>query len=319
MSSKPGKPGTPSAFNIDCDSLTLTWTAPKVGKVKSYKILYRPTSEPGSDFKSLDNPIYATRHIKDLSHGVKYDFKVQAIGESDQKSEESDIFSCSTKEYYDIVLIGKTGQGKSTFGNTLLDVEKTQESNIRLFAFETAPATEAQKKKRFVQANDPEVIESSLQMLSVTPTCKLLANKNTNVRVLDVPGFSDSSTLKSETQDVSLSVYQGNLQIIRWVVRAQIQFQLKVRRIVYFLPVRGPLEKADGMLQEELKVLHHFFGKEVFDCVVMAATNPPGSKYQKIPFDKNDFDVTKHAFKAALKRAFSGGEDIACPPIIYCY
>ena len=64
--------------------------------------------------------------------------------------------------------------------------------------------------------------------------------------------------------------------IIRWVMRAQIQFQLKVRRIVYFLPGRGPLEKA--VIQEELRVLYHYFGKDIFDCMVVAATNSPSKK-----------------------------------------
>ena len=142
------------------------------------------------------------------------------------------------------------------------------------------------------------------------------ANEDTNIHVLDVPGFSDSGSL-AKVIGKKNSVNEGNLQIIRWLVREQIQSQLKVRCIVYFLPVRGPLEKTDGVLQEELKVLYHYFGEgeEVFDCVVVVATNPPKKKYQ-VNFDRSDFDETEEVLKAAMKEAI-GKEEIECPPIIY--
>ncbi len=167
----------------------------------------------------------------------------------------------------------------------------------------------------FTQADDPEVIKSGKEMLSVTGRCKIMSNKKTKIRVLDVPGFSDSGTLEKATGQ-KISVYKGNLQIVRWLVREQIQSRLKVRRIVYFLPVRGTLEKADGTMQDELKVLHHFFGKSVFDCMVVVATYPPQKKFQALEFDEEDFEQCKKVFISALKIA-TGQDDIACPPIVY--
>ena len=78
-----------------------------------------------------------------------------------------------------------------------------------------------------------------------------------------MPGFSDSGVLEKITGK-KLSVKQGNLQIVRWLIRAkESKSQLKLKHIVYFLPVRGPPEKADGTLQEKLQVLYHFFGAKV--------------------------------------------------------
>ena len=64
-------------------------------------------------------------------------------------------------------------------------------------------------------------------MLSITARCKLMSNEEKKMRVLDVPGFSDSGALQRATRQ-DISVYQGNPQIIHWVVRKQILSQLKV-------------------------------------------------------------------------------------------
>ena len=186
--------------------------------------------------------------------------------------------------YCDIVLLGKTGQGKSTLAKKLLALESTGDSKIR----------------RFQSVN-----------LSGEQSTELVSNEDTKVRVLDVPGFSDPGTQQQAT-------VQRNLEIIQWIGRvdSHTDFELKVKRIVYFLPTRGPLEKADGTMQEELKILNHYFGKEVFDCVVVAATNSPKEKYQQVGFDDDDLEKTKRAFHITLKTAIDD-EDIACPPVVY--
>ena len=356
-------PGTPQATEVTFHSITLQWTAPKYVKILLYKVLYCSKAKSGkSHFESIDSsgPV-TTCCIENLLHGVEYEFKVQAITSS-KFTLESEIACIETAEYYDIVLVGKTGQGKSTLGNKLLDVENTDESKIILFQSPSATSSPASnvktpsatisptnhtsssddpietpsststevassastevaedsssfKKKRFFQADDLESSQIGKQMLSITEECKLMSNEVRNIRVLDVPGFSDSGTLQ-RAAGKKVSVFDGNLQIVRWVVREQLQSQLKMRRMVYFLPVRGPLEKADGTLQEELKVLHHFFGKQIFNNMVVIATNSPKKKFQDLGFDEQDYEETEKIFHLAIQTAI-GDKGIACPPIVY--
>ncbi len=297
-------PGTPQASKVTIDSVTLSWTAPKHCPVSSYHVLYRSANE--SEYKIVTSlGTLTTCHIKNLFHGEEYKFKVQATTISGFPI-ESDTAFIQTAEYYDIVLVGRTGLGKSTLGNKLLDLENTHESKICMFE----SSTETTDNKRFVQADDPE---SGKKMLSVTTRCKIMSNKNTKVRVLNVPIFSDIDILM-EAAGQRISVYERNLQIVRWLVREQIQSRLKVRRIVYFLP-RGPLEKAGGIIQE-LKVLYHYFGKSVFDCMVIVATFPPIKKFQELKFDEDDIEQSKKVFLLTLKMA-TGHDDIACPPMVY--
>ena len=85
---------------------------------------------------------------------------------------------------------------------------------------------------------------------------------------------------------------------------------------MYFLPTRGPMEKADGVIQEEIIVMHHFFGKEIFEHMVLIATNLPDKKYQALSFDKKEYDATKQVFHLAMEQNFPEEID-RCPPIAY--
>lgn len=76
---------------------------------------------------------------------------------------ESDISYTKTDEYYDIVLVGKTGM---TLGNKLLGVHNTDLSKIRTFGATTSP-----DHYKF-QAGEHEYRE-----ISITARCRLLANE----------------------------------------------------------------------------------------------------------------------------------------------
>ena len=151
---------------------------------------------------------------------------------------------------------------------------------------------------------------------SVTEECQLLSNEKTKVRVLDTPGLADSR----HTAD-NVSVIEANRALFRSI-------KMKFDRVMYFLPTRGSPEKADGNLQEELKVMHFFYGSAIFDSMVIVATYHP--KKQGNEFTDDDKADTKRVLERSLELVKNSsleqplksatnhdGSTIPCPPIEY--
>ena len=191
----------------------------------------------------------------------------------------------SDNDYYDILILGRTGQGKSTLGNKLLQ-----------------PHSETP----FATSSDNDRLKD--QELSITKKVYSAINKTTKVRVLDTPGFADPSVFSNGEVDY----HEANLRIFRSIVLQK--DKLQVRRVVYFLPQRGILEKADAVLQSELRVMHHFFGDNIFNCMVLIATNQ--MPFQAVRLGEEQFKRSRHVFAKAMKFA-SGKSFPKCPPIVY--
>ena len=177
-------------------------------------------------------------------------------------------------DYYDILLIGSTGIGKTTTGKKIVP--------------------------------DPP---GHAACTDGTPFVQLLCNDETRVRVLDTPGFADPNLTRK------YGVFGGNLRTIRSIIRCQIACNLKPRRILYFLPTRGAITRADGGLQEEIKVMYEFFGASLFKIMVIIATFDE-EQSDSIEFTDRQINKTSRAFMDAYT-AVTGESLPKCPPILY--
>ena len=202
------------------------------------------------------------------------------------------------RSYYDIILIGRTGQGKSSLGNKLLQFTTfEQKRRQETTSFSPPPFY-------FRTADD---VDDNQRMFAVTKQCELSSNETTMVRVLDTPGLCNAN-------DVSADIFSTNIQIFRGMVFNQLMHQIAAKRLLYFLPIRGVPCKADGAMQEELKVMYHFFGPAVFDHMVLVATQD--KEYQQYKFSDEQCGNIKKVLNAAIVTV-TNNEYTSTPPVIY--
>ena len=175
--------------------------------------------------------------------------------------------------------------------------------------------------------------DESSAIFKETTQCEVLSNERSKVRVMDVPGFFDGASILSRREgDKVLSPTENlnvnNLGIMRSIIRIQMTLAMKFKRVLYFLPSRGPLERADAILKLELRWMAHFFGRAIFKIMVLIATVSSTMSELELPDDKKfsdrDAQVTKRYFKKALEDTFHSFSDsplsdepLPDPPLVF--
>lgn len=257
----------------------------------------------------------------------------------------------SPLDYYDIMVIGRTGMGKSTTSDKML-IASLNEHNF----FDESDACEMETGERLIMSDfsmwlfgygEGEIrqvkerlkdlkksrkkakphleLNEIYKMKEPSSRSELISNDTTKVRILDVPGFFGEYGMKqpSESQQTSERVNISGLRIMREILRIQVTMKMNFRRIVYFIPERGPLERPHKVLQMELEQMFHYFGKSIFDCMVLITTQP-ASIYKfippdKVPFSDEDELMTRDHFSKTLCNVLSVDQRLpdGKPPIVF--
>lgn len=266
----------------------------------------------------------------------------------------------SDNEYYDIMLIGLTGQGKSTTTDKLLVANPLGHTyDIKSMPTDVAEHVQDQPQLKIgditmwmTSTNDLEKEKTRMKSLVFSRTnqnpheiinmvrknegsestrtidCELFSNETSKIRVLDVPGFFDEDSLTSpdgaqqaSILDSSSNTTNNNLVTMRKIIRIQKVMGMKFKRILYFLPVRGPLERANGILQQELQAMTHYFGLSLLRKLVLVATNPPIVSTLAISEDEAFPPIarteTQQYVCKALKKVFPKEASFPEMPLIY--
>ncbi len=275
-------------------------------------------------------------------------------------------------DYYDILVIGSTGMGKSTTVEKMLiaDFEGLKrersgcdsqlagpaydENNQKLVCEDltmwlvsdqpSSPEQGCHDDDKFLKVstrlknlvdfrsaeNSHEMINDShkdrLGMYENTLECELLSNERTKIRILDVPGFFGGEACANvQNPEVRASLTaRSALSTMRKVLHIKNAHNLNFKRIVYFLPVRGVLNRTDEHFITELQIMENHFGLAIFSSMVVIATESSGAYRiarrhadpMSVMFTDEDFAQTRHHLQMALTVVFNGDVDaIPEPPI----
>ncbi len=252
-------------------------------------------------------------------------------------------------DYYDIMVIGRTGIGKSTTADKLIIANpdghdyrgeqhadeavnggRVKMSDLSMWMLSNADGELNRVTARlkdlvmFRSLDNPhaQVNEMYRGLENPTTGCQVISNETTKIRVLDVPGFFGEDVGRAGGQTLGERVTASGLRIMREILRIQAVLRMKIRRIIYFIPQRGGLERPDKILMMELQQMVHYFGRSIFDCMVLAATVSPDVyrfiSENVIPFMTESEDKTRRYFLEVLYQ-LSPGDPLpdGKPPLVF--
>ena len=267
--------------------------------------------------------------------------------------------------HHDILVLGRTGTGKSSTVDKLLvpdtqdyriiskdpvdfntyrphtykpekDNEhrsKVQNENLSAWVLSDDPDEQANTEVRLKNVVFSRQIEGSHRQIDQnredkcyekvyesSKTCQLLVNDDSNVCVLDTPGFFSPDLIGgAKTAEAS------NLAIIRQIVYTQLAAGLRFCRVLYFLPT-GMLKRSDRTLQQEVRCIAKFFEKSIFTCMVLVGTiddlsSQDTSRTNEQKFPPSRIEASRKLFHEAVKREYKeqkeDGSNIPVPPMIF--
>lgn len=258
----------------------------------------------------------------------------------------------SAINYYDVMVIGKTGTGKSTTADKLLvanpnglDFQGTENSepvqkekcvnveDLSIWLVSGVPDEVHRVKTRLKNityfrslGNAHEQInefhsESQLHNRR-TSNFELISNDSTMIRILDVPGFfgeDDTGKSLASADNKAHSATNVALGRMRNILQIQSAMHLKFRKILYFLPIHGALRWSDGYLETELSVLAKYFGRSIFDCMIVITTMPSETYCgdNEVIFPQRSVDITKKNLASVLARVLPSERNLPEPPILF--
>ena len=254
--------------------------------------------------------------------------------------------------YYDVLIIGSIGRGKTTTTDKLLaakydyksesvplgdgDVEveyqRPKYSDITVWL---GAEIQSQLKVLMYCPNPHLEIDDDVQHVSTDQSSslqeaghhkfRLLSNETSKIRILDAPGFCDGASIHGMEllpESPADSLNMNNLDIMRSIVHIQSTLAMKFKRVLYFLPSHGPLERASVVLKLELKCMARYFDRSIFKSMIVVATVPSTISKMGLPDDRKfsaeDAELTKKIFKVALEELFPmSDESLPDPPLIF--
>ena len=156
----------------------------------------------------------------------------------------------------------------------------------------------------------------------MTINFELFSNESTKVRVLDVPGFfgaGDAGASVASAGEKAHNAINVALGRMRNILQIQTAMHMKFRRILYFLPVHGALKRSDSHLETELTTMAKYFGKSIFNSMVVIATlsSEAYDSGNPVTFSDKAMGQTKRHFGDALSRVLHDEADMPEPPILF--
>ena len=268
--------------------------------------------------------------------------------------------------YYDIMIIGRSGMGKTTTADKILiaNPEGIEYQSRYPPRIDEAPDIDTynQMMKRqdlcmWQIPSDPDALlrvdtrmknlafyrtlidppahlsvneaRRTMKVNERTPKSELFSNETTKVRVLDVRGFfssvpnvqirTSSPNCQYPSTARAVNIDSSHLGTMRNILHMQAAMSMKFARVLYFLPSRDTLEDSSADLELELELMFHYFGRAIFDTMVIVATLGPVSyrmfKDAEVKFPEDELKKSQKSFQAALERFIPAYTPK--PPIIF--